>query len=403
MKKMKVLLFHDVFEHIGGAETYVFGIEKELMKKIDLYTFYQSFDTEKKEIKNIVYKNGKYSKIGKFISYHLRDFRFHDSFKKTLDRIKPEIIHINHNNLHYFDVLRAAKGYKIIQTIHDYGIVCPRTWAINKKGKICTIGPSLKCFISGCTKRKEIVTLPSLKLKNKLIKERINLILAPSKKLKEILKERGFGNVKVLNYFIDLTEWKKINKKDVFRKKIKNLLYVGGLTKQKGVHVLIKAISKLPKEILNEIHLQIVGKGEFKFELERLIKKENLTDHVQFLGYKSGEELKQLYKEAYALVVPSIWLEQFGLIGLEAMASSTPVIGSNLGGIPEWLKDNQTGRLFKPGDSEDLNQKLLFLINSPKTAELYGKQGREMVEKNFSKEKHINQLIKIYQNLKNGK
>jgi glycosyltransferase involved in cell wall biosynthesis len=395
---MKILIFHDVYEHVGGAETYVHEIAESLMGKAEVYTFYQSFNEEINSMNNIVYRNSNGPKIKKYFSYHVFDFKFYNLFKKVLKKINPDIIHINHNNLHYFPVLSAIKSYSAVQTIHDYGILCPNTWAIDKGGKICMKGMSLKCVFSGCIPWWSFVYMLQMKMKVNLMKKRIKMIIAPSQGLKNALLKNGFKNVNVLNSFIDMKKWKKIDKKSIFSKKKKALLYVGGLSRQKGVHVLLKAFKKLSDSDDNLI-LKIVGKGDYEDELKKIIEQNGLSKKVTFYGHLRGNELRKLYQEAYLLVVPSIWVEQFGIVGLEAMACSTPVVGSRIGGIPEWLREKENGLLAEPGNSEDLYEKIFYLLKNPRIALKYGLNGRKIVENEFTKEKHINCLMDIYRQI----
>ena len=176
------------------------------------------------------------------------------------------------------------------------------------------------------------------------------------------------------------------------------MLYVGGLSRQKGVHVLLKAFKKLSDSDDNLI-LKIVGKGDYEDELKKIIEQNGLSKKVTFYGHLRGNELRKLYQEAYLLVVPSIWVEQFGIVGLEAMACSTPVVGSRIGGIPEWLREKENGLLAEPGNSEDLYEKIFYLLKNPIIALKYGLNGRKIVENEFTKEKHINCLMDIYRQI----
>jgi glycosyltransferase involved in cell wall biosynthesis len=393
---MKVLIIHDFGHRIGGAETYVLELIEDLRKKVDLYFLFNSSGNIKGRENEIIYKSNESNIVKKFWIRHGFDFKFYIFFKKILKKINPDIIHLNNINLHYLPILKAIKGYPVIQTIHDYGIVCPKGWAIDKKGKICTIGPSIKCLITGCIPLNRMFKFPSLKIKENLIRKRVDLLIAPSQHLKNILKNKGFKKVTLLNYFIDLEKWKKVKKSYESDRKI--ILYLGVLTRAKGVNILLDAIKRLPEKYKSEIILQIVGSGPYERELKEMVNKLNLSSIVHFLGPKYDTETKRkLYKNAYITVVPSVYLEQFGIVGLESMACSTPVIGSNIGGIPEWLKDKKTGLLFEPGNSEDLKNKIIHLLDNPKLARKYGENGRKLVEKKFSKKDHIKKLIKIYE------
>ena len=222
---MRVLLYHDFGYMVGGAETYVFELIEDLRKKVDLYCVFH--DKKTKIIDNKFYYRLNFSNfIEKFWAYHGFDFKFYNFFKKILKDVQPDIIHINNFYIHYFPILKAIKEYPIVYTVHDYGIVCPKSWAIDNKGQICIKGPSFKCLLTGCISPYKTISFPFLKIKEYLIKKRINLLIAPSKKLKEILEKKGFKNVKVLNHFIDLNKWKKVKKSYNSNKKI--ILYVGG-------------------------------------------------------------------------------------------------------------------------------------------------------------------------------
>jgi glycosyltransferase involved in cell wall biosynthesis len=397
--KKKILIMHDVYEHVGGAETYIFEIIPELKKEFDVCTLFQSFETEKNGERDLVYKNKKLPKIKKYFSYYVFDIRFYNFLKKKLKEINPDLIHIHHNNLHPFPVLNLVKEYKTIQTVHDYGIICPKNIAVYGNNNFC-VSSGINCIKQKCLSIKDLIFLIPFKIKQSLMKKRIDLIIAPSTKLKESLIQNDFTRVKVLNYFIDLSKWKKISKSEVYSaEKEKKILFVGGLTKHKGAHVLIEAISKIPQEIQKSIHLQIIGKGNYEKELKKQVKDSDIHAKVSFLGYKNNNELPKFYSKAYMMVMPSTWTEQFGIIGLEAMACSTPCIGSNIGGIPEWLTDKKNGLLFEPGNSSDLKEKIIFLLKNPKIAEKYGKNGRKIAEDKFSKKEHIKELIKIYKEL----
>lgn len=114
------------------------------------------------------------------------------------------------------------------------------------------------------------------------------------------------------------------------------MLYFGRLSEEKGIETLLKSITHTP-----HIPLKIVGTGPL---LQRL--KNNAPAHVEFLGFKQGEELKQIVENAYFTIVPSEWYENNPLSVIESLAVGTPVIGSNIGGIPELINGNKNGFLF---------------------------------------------------------
>ena len=122
----------------------------------------------------------------------------------------------------------------------------------------------------------------------------------------------------------------------------------------------------------------------------------NNMDNVYFLGYKGGEELKEEIKKSMFVVVPSEWYENNPLSIIESFVLGKPVVGARIGGIPELVKDNITGLTFKSGDARDLKDKITKLVSSPEEIVRIGKNAREFVEREFNKEIHYQNLIKVY-------
>ena len=149
------------------------------------------------------------------------------------------------------------------------------------------------------------------------------------------------------------------------------------------------------KKDLKEIKLKIIGEGPQKKTILNYIRK-NKLDNIELLGYKNKKELLDLVKKSRLVVVPSIWYENNPVVILESFAAGKPVIGSNLGGIPELVKDRQTGFLFQSGDSKDLAQKIKSVYNNEQLILQMGKNCRTWVEKNCSSQKHLQEILKIY-------
>lgn len=133
-----------------------------------------------------------------------------------------------------------------------------------------------------------------------------------------------------------------------------DVLFVGRLSPEKGVDILIEAVSSMP-----ELVVIIAGDGDLAAPL-----KASAGPHIRFLGWIAHSELARLYERAKLVVVPSR-SEPQGVVVLEALASGTPVAGARVGGIPEMIADGQNGWLFKPNDSEELRALLRRLFASP--------------------------------------
>jgi len=139
------------------------------------------------------------------------------------------------------------------------------------------------------------------------------------------------------------------------------IVYVGRLNQTKGVDVLIKAFGLLIKKGF-DIHLDIIGNGNFYKVLFELTESLQLSDKVSFLGSKSKEDVLKAYKSSYCSVVPS-YSEAFGFTVIESMSVGTCVIGANNTGIKEIIVNNKTGLLFETGNEIDLVEKFELIFN----------------------------------------
>jgi len=142
----------------------------------------------------------------------------------------------------------------------------------------------------------------------------------------------------------------------------------------------------------------IVGEGPQEKELKTFVLN-NKLNNVEFIGLKRGGELKSLVSNAKFVVVPSEWYENSPLVIYESFALGKPVIGSNIGGIPELIDDNVNGLIFEPGNSDELADKINFLLDRPKLITDYGKRAREKAEKDFSPEPHYEKMLEKYHRL----
>ena len=123
---------------------------------------------------------------------------------------------------------------------------------------------------------------------------------------------------------------------------------------------------------------------------------ENGADNIRFLGFQSGDKLQQLVSEALAIVVPSRWYENSPLTVMEGFAHGRPIIGANIGGIPELIETEVDGLLFQPGDASDLARQIASMTANPGLATEMGQRGRAKVERQFNESLHTSTLLDIY-------
>lgn len=183
-----------------------------------------------------------------------------------------------------------------------------------------------------------------------------------------------------------------------------NALFVGRLEKRKGIETLFKAIPLILEEVPNT-QFYIVGRdtnlapngGSYK---EYLLKKldQKYQGNIEFIGYVDNTNLNNYYKNCDIFIAPSLY-ESFGLIFLEAMAWGKPVIGCNVGGIPDIVENNEDGLLIEPENKNELANAVLKLLRNKELRKKMGTSGRKKVEADFSTKKMAENSYEIYKNI----
>lgn len=178
------------------------------------------------------------------------------------------------------------------------------------------------------------------------------------------------------------------------------ILFVGRLVKYKGLEYLLKAMRTVLESVGNA-HLLIVGNGPLRNELENLTRKYALEQCVSFFGNVDSENLSIIYALSDVFVLPSISnSEGFGIVLIEAMAHTKPVIASNVGGVPYVVKAGINGLLVKPKDYEMLGKSIIELLSDSNKAKELGRRGQEYVKSNFTWRSTIKRIVKIYTEIK---
>jgi glycosyltransferase involved in cell wall biosynthesis len=157
------------------------------------------------------------------------------------------------------------------------------------------------------------------------------------------------------------------------------LLVTARLAPEKGVHTVLDAVALLAERGRGEqSFLTVVGKGEEAYEhaLRERARRLGVDDHVRFLGVQRSEVMPRTYCQHDVVVFPSTWDEPFGRVLVEAMAAGIPVVGTNVGGAAEILRDGETGLVFAPGDAAGLADQIERLIDSPDLRKRLARQGQ---------------------------
>jgi glycosyltransferase involved in cell wall biosynthesis len=407
---MRILMCNSFYYLRGGAERCFFDLTKLLTEhghEVIPFSMHhpQNFDSPYADyflshidFPSLLSEDKGISNQWKVAERTIYSYEAHQKIKRLIRDVKPDIAHI-HGIAHetspsILPVIKQA-GIPIVQTLHDYKLLCPNTNFVSQ-GQVCEQCKGHRYYnvIRRRCKRDSLAAsmLASIEMyvhKILQIYERnVDTFISPSHFLKSKIIEFGIQNQVVhIPNFVDVDALEPNYLPENY------FVYAGRLVAVKGVHTLLKAMRQIKLA-----HLYVAGIGELDQELRTYAQKNGITN-ITFLGQLSRSELVPLVQKAAFTVAPSEWYENNPMTVLESFACGTPVIGARIGGIPELVNDGYTGLLFKPGNADELVEKIQYMLNHPQQATEMGRAGRAYVENVTHPEKHYHQTIQLYQAL----
>jgi len=179
------------------------------------------------------------------------------------------------------------------------------------------------------------------------------------------------------------------------------LVYLGRIVPVKGLHILLKSLNYV-KTPVNLVIVGPIGDLEYFKNVKKLIERENQKSKhkITYLGTISEAEVIKIYQKASVFILPSFW-EAFPVVILEALSCETPVIATPVGGIPDIIKDHETGILVPVGDYLQLANAIQYLLENADLRWKMGREGRKLIIKQYSIEKACQKLCSIYKQLIN--
>lgn len=287
----------------------------------------------------------------------------------------------------------VAAGVPIVQTLHEFKLTCPVHSHLSQ-GDICEACEGYAFWRAlprrcnqGSLARTALSVLEASVSRVLGDARQIDHFIAVSDFLREKMIEHGVvapDRITTVHNFVDPDRFEPSTQEG------KHVLYFGRITSGKGLRTLIDAAAPL-----TDLPVRIAGTGEQREALEAEVARRGL-DHVQFVGFQNGEDLWDLVRGSICTVLPSEWYESFGMTVIESFACGRPVIGADIGGIPELINNTVDGRLFPPGDAEALREALMWMQTHRGEVVEMGRQGREKIEEQFSPECHYEQVRDVY-------
>jgi len=312
-------------------------------------------------------------------------------------------IHSMHHQL-TLSTIDELKRWDIpaIWTLHDYKIICPATSLyVGSSGSLCPHPgrPRYLCATRHRCKRSSIRASLMADFERMFIQlrrfyEYPSVYIAPSDFLARLVRQSGIPReITVLHNFSPFRTIAEdsLNNADANSA----FLYVGRVESIKGVEVLLRSFARIASD--TDRQLIIVGAGEELESYQNMATVLGIIDNVVFTGHVSDiERMRRLYSNSLAVVIPSLWYENYPLSALEAFSLGKPVIASNIGGLPEIVRPGKSGFLFEPGDVKGLARLMQQIDKDPEIAVTLGREALQQVREENSIDVYIDRLLPLY-------
>jgi len=383
---MKILLVHNYYRQPGGEDV-MFAAEATMLREHghDVHQFEAyNADLEEKSTAQVAITT-------------LWSHGYANKLREALVEIQPDIVHF-HNT---FMAISPAAYYAcqdlsipVVQTLHNYRLVCPAATFFRDEA-ICTDcsgkwlpypGIVHSCYNDSRFQTMGVSAMLTLHRALQTWSRKVDTYITLSEFGRQLFVDGGLPAHKVVVKSNFLSHPPEFSTSDE-----RFMLFMGRLTVEKGLRVLVEAWRNLPN-----IPLKIAGDGPLYDELAAYLERNQMT-HVELLGHQPRAQALRLLQKATALVFPSQWYETFGLVVIEAYACGKPVIAAKLGTVLETVRDGETGLHFEATNRQDLADKAQQLWIQPGLAQRLGRQARSVFETHYTSDANYRKLVAIYQ------
>ena len=382
---MKVLLCHSYYQ-LRGGEDCVFEEERDLLLQgghevIEYHRQNEELASKSKlsMARQTLWNRQTAADVRQLIVDHRPDV-FHAT--NTFPLISPSVLREAHRH-----------GVAVVQALQNYRLICPGSYLM-REGKPChdCVGKAVpwpavmhRCYRDSALASGVVASMVTLHRMLGTWRNKVDLYNTPTEFARQQFLAAGFPAEQVVVKYNMVSPTPPIGhgSGDYF-------VFVGRLSPEKGIATLLetwKQNATLPC-------LKIIGDGPLADDVRKAAA---CDSRIHCLGHLDLPEVHQIVGDARALIMPSIWYETFGRTTVEAFASGTPVIASNLGAMQELVVENRTGLLFEPGNAADLGKRINeFLLLDLETHARLRQESRQRFEGSFTGEQNVNRLLEIY-------
>lgn len=390
---MRILQVNNYADPVGGAEVYALALTRELRQRGHEVCFFgTSPDRETRDEDLRVVQRPRYD-----VALLTRDPAVRQALDETLQRFRPQLIHVHNVSAMGIDVLEGLGqgGVPVAQTVHDFSLLCPNSWCVLPDGTACPGGAGAKCFQNDCQRNYPYdaeVALHTL-LRQRVMAAVVDLAISPSRYLADMTRAGGVREVRHLHYFID-----PIASGSSAPRAANELVFIGRLEPEKGIEHLLAAMPAILRA-QPSARLTLVGGGSLAEPLEARARELGLGSAVTFVRHVPRAELGRFYASSTACVLPSIWSENSPLVAYECLFAGLPMIASRIGGIPELVAEGEAGFTFAPRDPRDLAEKALKLLTLPAAERERMSKAMRRRAQDFQPAPHLERLEALYAEL----
>ena len=421
---MRILLVNKFHYRKGGAETYYLTVGSELERMGHEVAYFSMrhpdnlpCEWDKYFVTQREYNNVKdplkAARDGMALIYSPEAKR---NFQALCEEFRPDVVHLN--NVHRqitLSILDAPylreSRVPVFYTAHDYVTVCPGYLMLDGGGRVCDAcledGRYRHCIENRCVKGSRAKSaLAAMEASfNRAHKSnlRIDRVIAPSRFMRSKLIEGGWPEGKVVflqNFADDAILDRAANAgADATDRENPYLLFFGRLSAEKGVDTLLRAFDASLPNLPQDMRLVVVGDGPDAADFKALASSLGCASRIEFAGYQTGGALQSYVERASLAIASSRWRENMPYSIVEALAAGTPVIGTNIGGIPELVDEGKTGFICEPGGVQSMADAIsrgasAFLDRSAYS--MLQRNCRFYVMENCSREKFMSDLVNLY-------
>ena len=372
----RVLIVHNGYQHKGGEDTVVEAEVELLRERGHAVALFTRHNDDIHGVSKLMLVANTFWASGVAAE-----------FATELERFQPDVIHV-HNTFPMISpaIYWVAAKYHIpvVQTLHNFRLLCPQAMFL-REGKVCEACMGAipwRGVVHGCYRNSKVqsAVLAGMVSLHRLLgtwQHKVTRYIALNEFCRQKFINGGLPAARVVikANFVDFPRPAVTQRAD--------FLFVGRLSAEKGVDVLAQAARQ------TQVQIHVAGTGPEQRQLEQI-------SNVQLLGALSTDDVRRRMSDSLALVLPSVWYENFPRTLVEAFGCGLPVIASRLGALAELVEDGVTGLLFNPGDAEDLADKLQWAHAHPEQMRAMGEAARAKYEAFYTAEKNYQQLVAIY-------